>query len=285
MIKPATTANIICNTEWISPVYRYDHMIFILSQQSWRSSDKHPTLEIIYKTMCHILNLTVSGNLHHFLMTVIKWTATLRWGQEPSPGRPPAILADRLLVIVIVSLRLVVVPGNLEVKVTLCIVLVLLGQPVKQKDIKFTLLQELFFFNQSDPAKGILSKCVKTTTNKLQMSGVSFSCYWWAYDQWCTLYGVILTRHKHAVLVATAVLKCWVCQMCFLCFLSDLPKLTVSVPVPCQHDVVFMKLLPAVVLSWASLVITVPGSRILSTNGRVESTAAFWPGIETSKIQ
>ena len=44
-------------------------------------------------------------------------------------------------------------------------------------------------------------------------------------------------------------------------------------PVSCEHDVVFMKLLPAVVLSRASLVIAVPAPGLLSTNGGVESTA------------
>jgi len=65
---------------------------------------------------------------------------TLRWREEPPPGRPPANLADRLLVIVITTIRLVVAAGNPKVTVTIFIMLVLVGQPVKQ--IVFVLVIE-----------------------------------------------------------------------------------------------------------------------------------------------
>lgn len=57
----------------------------------------------------------------------------------------------------------------------------------------------------------------------------------------------------------------------------------VTVPVLWEHDVVFVKLLPAEVLSRASLIIAVPAPWLFSANGGVEPTATFWPGIETLK--
>lgn len=103
-------------------------------------------------------------------------------------------------------------PGDLEVKVFLHIMLVLVGQPVKQR------------VYQSDRAKDIFSVSVKVRT----------------------------VPH-----VASDALE------------------VVTVPVPCQHDVIFVKLLPAVVLSRTSVVIAVPAPRLLSANGGVEPTAAF----------
>ena len=64
---------------------------------------------------------------------------------------------------------------------------------------------------------------------------------------------------------------------------SDLIKLRVTAPVSCEHDVVLIKLFPTEVLSWTSIVISVPISRLLAKNSRVQSTPTFRPWFE--KIQ
>lgn len=55
----------------------------------------------------------------------------------------------------------------------------------------------------------------------------------------------------------------------------DLGQLTFLIPVPRKHDVIVMKLLPAVVLPRASVLVAVPASDVFSTV--VGAAGAFWP--------
>lgn len=71
------------------------------------------------------------------------------------------------------------------------------------------------------------------------------------------------------VYVLRLLLSCW-----------DLGQLTFSIPVPRKHDVVVMKLLPAVVLPRASVLVAVPVSDVVSTV--VGAAGAFWPVEEES---